>query len=455
MNAKTSIVIFSCMAFNAISFLCTAQFPDALATELQEILDFQVETMGNNGCAASVILPNGDTWHGEAGADGDGDPITAETVFQAASCSKTHVAVCLLLMEEDGLLDLDDPWSEYVSFDVDFDPNITLRQLVGNRSGIADYLEITGAGALITEDMTHFWTPTELLEDVISQTPDFPADTDFHYSTSNFVLAGQVIEAVSGNALYDEMRTRIWEPLGLEHTYGGAYDDFTEPLAGVWWNFGDGFQNYSAADPTSMLSFGYAGAGLVSNPVDQAIFIHELLGGDLVSPEHLVEMHDFSPESYDDWSAGYGLGIHHAINVGSDQVIGVDGYYTNMSSTFHNENDGFSVSTMTNTLGAWYGIFNPIHDAVRDYLETSVEATYMPSIWIYPNPVTDMLQIENAPIGSVLEIFDLCGRVTMQEFVTTTNQQIQLQNLSQGIYQMRVLDARGRTRHQEKFLKVN
>lgn len=432
-----------------------AQFPDALAAELQGILDFQVETLGNNGCAASVILPNGESWHGEAGVDGNGDPITDQTVFQAASCSKTHVAVCLLLMEEEGVLDMDDPWSDYVTFDVDFDPAITLRQLVGNRSGIADYLEIAGAGALITEDMTHFWTPTELLEDVISQTPDFPADTDFHYSTSNFVLAGQVIEAVSGNPLYDEMRTRIWEPLGLEHTYGGAYDEFSEPSAGVWWNFGDGFQNYSAADPTSMLSFGYAGAGLVSNPVDQAIFIHELLGGNLVSPEHLSQMHDFSPESYDDWSAGYGLGIHHAINVGSDQVIGVDGYYTNMSSTFHNENDGFSVATMTNTLGTWYGIFGPIHDAVRDYLETDVAAIAKPMIRIYPVPAGERLFVHGAPQGSILEIVDLQGRIITQMENRDSRKAFDINHISRGTYVLRILNPNNEVLFHEKFLKVD
>lgn len=437
-----------------VSFQLTAQFPDALATELQEILDFQVETLGNNGCAASVILPNGEIWHGQAGVDGNGDPMSDETVFQAASCSKTHVTVCLLLMAEEGLIDMDDPWSDYVTFNVDFDPNITLRQLVGNRSGIADYLEIAGAGAIITEDMSHFWTPTELLEDVVGQTPDFPADSDFHYSSSNFVLAGQVIEAVSGNGLYDEMRTRIWEPLGLEHTFGGAYDDFTEPRAGVWWNFGDGFQNYSAADPTSMLSFGYGGAGLVSNPSDQVKFIHELLTGNLVSAEHLVAMHDFSPESYDDWSAGYGLGIHHAINVGSDQVIGVDGYYTNMSSTFHNENDGFSVATMTNTLGTWYGVFGPIHDAVRDYLETDVQAMAKPMIRIYPVPTGDRLYVHGAPPGSMLEVVDLRGRIITQMRNPDSRKSFNINHISRGTYVLRILNPNNEILFHEKFLKV-
>lgn len=454
-NSNTMKALFLCLSLVLTCAFSLAQFPDALATELQQILDNRVQFEGDNGCAASVILPNGDTWSGQAGVDGEGNPIVEETVFHAASCSKTHVTVCLMLMAQEGLVNLDAPWTDYVSFDVDFDPNITIRQLVNNRSGIADYLEIGGVGATITADMSHFWTPTELLEDVIGQSPDFPADSDFHYSSSNFVLAGQIIEAVSGVGLYEELNNRIWDPLGMNHTYGGAYDDYTEPRAGVWWNFGQGVQNYSDEDETSMLSFAYGGAGAISTPTDQAIFIHALLGGNLVADTSLAQMHEFSPESYDDWSAGYGMGIHHAINVGSDQVIGVDGYFTNMSSTFHNENDGFSVATMTNTQTTWYGIFTPIHAAVRDYLETSVAEQTESNFQVYPIPAHDFVIVDGPKnMPATLEILDARGRIVASQKAQGGPTQFELSHLHPGIYLVRIFDETGLPRSSRTIEKI-
>lgn len=435
------LLTFSC--FLLTTCFCLAQFPAALADELQQLLEDRVTFDGNNGCAASVILPNGDTWQGQAGVDGSGSAIVEETVFHAASCSKTHLTVCLILMAEEGLVDLDAPWSDYVTLNVDFDPEITVRQLVKNRSGIADYLEVGGVGNTITNNMSYFWTPTELIEDVVSQTPDFAADSDFHYSSSNFVLAGLVVEAITGNGMYDEIRSRIWEPLGMTHTYGGAYDDYTEPRAGVWWNFGQGVTNYSAEDETSMLSFAYGGAGVVSTPVDQAIFIHALLGGNLVSTEHLAEMHEFSPESYADWPAGYGMGIHHAINTGADQVIGVDGYFTNMSSTFHNENDGFSVATMTNTQTAWYGVFSPIHNAVRDYLATGIDEQQDVEISVYPQPAGDYLIIDLGSNSSDYKLIDALGRSIVKSISNSNGMlRIDTSDLTPGIFNVLFMDGR-------------
>jgi D-alanyl-D-alanine carboxypeptidase len=422
--------------FILFSFICSlsAQFPVALAQELQSILDERVNFGGDHGLAGSVILADGSEWHGQAGVDGSGNPITDSTVFHGASVLKTHVAACLMLLAEEGLVSLDDSWSNYVNLDVEFYPEITIRQLLSNTSGIADYLEIAGVGEIVTTDLNHFWAPEELLEEVVNQTPDFLPGFNFHYSSSNFVLAGLIIEAVSGNGLYEELRARIWQPLGLEHTYGGAYEEYAEPRAGVWWNFTGSYDNWSSLPETSMLSFAYGCSGIVSTPSDQVKFINALLGGNLVSDSSLEQMHDFSPFSFDDWSAGYGMGIHHAINVGEDQVIGVDGYYTNMSSTFRSETYGFSIATMTNSQTAWYGIFSPMYEAIKSYLATSIQENQYPSVLVYPQPASDILTIEGSfPLETQVSIFNSLGDL-VQRLPTGTNGTVDVSQLSPGYY---------------------
>jgi len=424
------------LGFVAFATMCTAQFDEGLATTLQEILIDRVQNGGNNGVSACVIMPNGDMWTGQAG-DGLGTDITDTTVFHAASVTKTNMATLFLLLAEDGLVNLDAPWTQYITLNSSFNENITLRQLLSNISGIADYLEIAGVGDLVLEDPNHFFTSEELIEDIVSEVPDFAPGTDFHYSSSNFVLAGMIAEAITGNPVQDEFRTRIWEPLALQHTYYGGYDDYTEPRAGVWWNFGDGLMNYNLISETSMLSFGYGCSNIVSTPHDMAIFIHALLTGQILSPSSLNEMMVFSPESFDDWSAGYGMGLHHAIGTGTYQVLGHDGYYTNMSSVFHSMNHDFTVATMTNTQTTWYGIFNPVYDAVLEFLETGISSPVSDEgLYVFPNPASTQLFISAATSGVYqLKMLDCTGKVAMEvDALNDKDAVLDVSQLATGIY---------------------
>ena len=199
----------------------------------------------------------------------------------------------MLLLSEDGLVDLDQSWNNYVSLNVGFDTSITVWQLLNHTNGIADYLETANSGIDITSNIIYFYTPQYKLENIVRGTPDFPASTDIEYSNSNYILAALLAEAVTGNPVQTELKNRIWNPLGLNRTYFGAYDTYTEPTAGVLWNFGSGLPNYSNMPTTSMLSHGYGTANIVSCPTDLAIILDDLLTNQLLNPQSLNEMMTF------------------------------------------------------------------------------------------------------------------------------------------------------------------
>ena len=194
-----------------------AQISPQLSDRLQEILNSSVSDAQNNGVSAFVIWHDGTTWSGTAGQGMNDLPITENTIFHGASTTKFNIAVLLLLLAEDGLVDLDESWSKYVSLDASFDETITVRQLLNHTSGIADYLESEGAADDITSDLSHFYTPRYILEHVISDVPNFDKGLDFQYSNSNYVLAALIIEEVTGNPVHEELRNRIWNPLEMEH----------------------------------------------------------------------------------------------------------------------------------------------------------------------------------------------------------------------------------------------
>lgn len=434
--------LFASSFFFLVASLGFSQFPAALADQLQSNLDDRVELYGDHGVSVCVILPDGNEWHGQAGVNGNNDDITESTVFHGASSTKTHVATCMMLLAEEGLVDLDAPWTDYVTLTANFDEEITLRNLIGHTSGIKDYLETGGAAANILGDPNHFWTPVEILEDVVNDTPNFSPGEDFEYSNSNFVLAGLIIETVTGNSLEVELRNRIWDPLGLDDTYLGAYDEYANVSGGVWWNFGSGLQTYNDDPYTSMLSFGYAAGGIVSTSTNQAHFIRNLLQGNVVSAASLEEMMDYSSASFSSWTAGYGLGLHHAVGVGGSEVIGHDGYYSNLSSTFHT-NDDCTIATMTNTLTEWYGVFDVIYNTVKNYLITSIAVQPQPSPRAYPQPAGDYLIIDLGSNSSDYKLIDALGRSIVKSISNSNGMlRIDTSDLTPGIFNVLFMDGR-------------
>jgi CubicO group peptidase (beta-lactamase class C family) len=346
-----------------------AQIPVALANQLQNILNNAVSTGSNNGVSAYLKLKNGTTWSGVAGINGQSLPITDSTVFHGASTTKLNIAVLMLLLAQNNIVNLDSSWYKYVkTLSVSFDKAITIRQLLNHTSGIKDYLEVPGNSTYITSNFSAFYTPKYILENIVNGVPDFPRGTNFNYSTSNFVLAALVAEAATGNPVQTELRNRIWNPLKMKHTYFGAYDSIPDRRAGVWWNFGSGLANYSSQPTTSMLSFGYGGANIVTTPKDLTILVDTLMSGQLLSAQSMTDMLTFVPQSYGGWwTAGYGLGVHHLLGQKVDTLIGHDGDYTNLTDVFHSSMCGVTLVTMTNTETLWQGLYNSMYNTIRTY----------------------------------------------------------------------------------------
>lgn len=429
----------------AIVFFTTnsnAQVDPVLAAQLQQIVNKRVQTYGDKGVSSCVIMPNGDTWKGTAGVGQGSVAITDSTVFHGASITKANIATLMLLLAEDGLVNLDSSWHKYINLNVNFNTAITLRQLLSHTSGIADYLEVQGSGTLVTSNFNQAFTPVYILENIVSGVPDFAPGTNFKYSTSNYVLAALIAQTVTGHPVQQELHTRIWSPLGMTHTYFGGFESYSEQRAGVWWDFESGMQDYSNSPETSMLTYGYGGANIVSTPGDLALFARALFTGTLLSQASMNQMKVFNPNSYAFW-AGYGLGVHHPTAVGSTSVLGHDGYYTNMSDMFHNFEYGFTLVTMTNSQTQLYSFYNQMSNAIKKYITTvgiKENSASLP-ISLFPNPATDNLSITlGSPRKNVeLTITDVSGKIIYASTTSETQTlDVNTKNFAAGIYLVQI-----------------
>ncbi len=147
---------------------------------------------------------------------GDPAPVDADTLFGIASNSKAFTAAAIAMLVDEGKLKWDDPVINYLPNMHMWDPyvtqQLTVRDTLSHRSGLG-----LGAGDLM------FWPDTTFTRDEVVTHARYiqPASSlrsRYAYNNLMFVVAGQIIPAVTGKPWDDFVRERIFQPLGMSRT---------------------------------------------------------------------------------------------------------------------------------------------------------------------------------------------------------------------------------------------
>jgi D-aminopeptidase len=145
-----------------------------------------------------------------------GLPLTPASRFCICSISKQFTAAGLAMLAAEGRLRLDASVRAHLPELPASLAGITLRQLLNHTTGLRDHLSLFAvAGVPLTEAIP---IPASLALICRQRTLDFSPGARFRYSNSNFLLAGLVIERVSGQPLPAFLRERIFAPLGMDKT---------------------------------------------------------------------------------------------------------------------------------------------------------------------------------------------------------------------------------------------
>ena len=186
---------------------------------------------GDSPGAAVLVMREGKILHsrgyGSANLE-EGAPITPATVFDGASLAKQFAAMAVLLLVDDGLLDLDDDVRSHLPEMPDFGERITLRQLLHHTAGLRDWPQ-----TLVLTGWT-FRDPISLddiLEMVVRQGElNFAPGSDYAYSNTGYNLLAEIVARTTGQSFADFSRERIFAPLGMSST--SVRDDPTEASPG-------------------------------------------------------------------------------------------------------------------------------------------------------------------------------------------------------------------------------
>lgn len=268
---------------------------------VQEVLDEWAST-GPGGVTAALAQVGGEFTFYAAGVAGpDERAMKVDDLFRIGSITKTVVATMLLQLVDEGVLALDEPVTHYAP-GLTVAEGVSIRQLLGHASGIPEYIT-EGLVLEILTDMDRAWTPEEVLLRVVDRPRDFAPGERRAYSSTNYVIAGLLLEEVSGASLADNLRSRIVEPLGLTDTFFPP-EAGREPIAGYTPHL-PGLPNSVTTDASYRALETVAGAAgaLVSTAPDVATYVSALTGGRLLSPETYTAM------TQDLDSTGFGLGV--------------------------------------------------------------------------------------------------------------------------------------------------
>lgn len=192
--------------------------------DFQELSDFVISAMRRLGIpgVAVGVLHEGRQYMAGFGITSVENPlpVTADTLFQIGSTTKTITGTLMMRLVETGLVDLDEPVRTYIPdlrlSDKDAEATVIIRHLLTHMSGWAgDYFSDTGDG---DDCLARFVVEMADLPQLV------PPGTIWAYNNAGFGMAGRIIEIVSGQAYEDAAREQILEPLGMRNSFFSAAD---------------------------------------------------------------------------------------------------------------------------------------------------------------------------------------------------------------------------------------
>lgn len=279
--------------------LCTAAlFSGQACTQsndlwyLDQVITQQMKSFGVPGLAIAVVQGDQTIYAKGFGTRevGKNLSVDADTLFAIGSTSKAFTGLALGLLVQDGKLNWDDKVTKHIP---DFEMNdpvatkdLMVRDLVANRSGISANSEILWFGTKLTRN--------DIVKALRYIEPDSSIRTKYAYRNAMFIVAGQVIEAVSGEPWEAFVKKRILQPLHMERTVASITElPKFRNIASPHLQIG----NETTAIPYRNMDIPVAAGGLVSSVNDMAQWLRLQLGAfstgndPIVASETLNETH--------------------------------------------------------------------------------------------------------------------------------------------------------------------
>jgi CubicO group peptidase (beta-lactamase class C family) len=225
---------------------------------------------------------------------------TPEMRYSIGSISKQFTAAAILLLQEDGKLSIDDVVGKYVP-GLTRGNEVTIRQTVSHTSGYQDYWPED----YVMTPMLKAESAQQILDTWGKKALDFEPGTQWQYSNTNFVIAGRIVEQVTGQPLMDLLTRRIFQPLGMKSVWNSDEAKLTQADATAYYRHALGPLRVAPKEGRGWM---FAAGELAMTAHDLALWDESLIAQSILKPESYRLMFT-EVKLKDGKGTQYGLGV--------------------------------------------------------------------------------------------------------------------------------------------------
>jgi CubicO group peptidase (beta-lactamase class C family) len=262
--------------------LVAQTLPDSMTRKIDSV--FRSYTATTPGCAVAVVK-NGEVifqkGYGMANLE-YAIPVSPNTIFHIASESKQYVAFCMLLLEKEGKISIDDDIRKHLDYIPDFGQKITIRHLIHHTSGLRDQWQLLASAGWQLDDVI---TQEHIVKLVSKQKAlNFNPGEEWLYCNTGYTLMAEIVKKASGLSLREYTQKNIFGPLGMKDTH--FHDNYTDIVPGRAYSYsprpGGQYQH-------AVLSYSTVGAtSLFTTVLDEAKWLNNYETG-TVGGKDLIE----------------------------------------------------------------------------------------------------------------------------------------------------------------------
>ena len=260
--------------------------PDSIVSKIDSV--FKSYTRTTPGCAIAIVKKGNVVFqkgYGSANLEYS-IPIEPTTIFHIASESKQYVAFCMLLLQKEGKLSIDDDIRKYLDYVPDFGHKITIRHLIYHTSGLRDQWQLLANAGWQLDDVI---TQEHVIKLVSKQRAlNFTPGDEWMYCNTGYTLMAEIVKKVSGLTLRQYTEKNIFTPLGMKDTH--FHDNYQELVPGRAYSY---IPNVFRKFEHAVLSYSIVGAtSLFTTVLDEAKWLQNFETGTVGGKDLVEKMHE-------------------------------------------------------------------------------------------------------------------------------------------------------------------
>lgn len=346
----SAVVLALAVSFLPSAAASAAPHPSGTGWSVQRDAD-ALHAAGVTGVAVRLETPRGTV----TARSGVGDlvtrrPVSTDGYLRLGSTTKTFVATAMLQLVGEKRISLDQTVEQLLPGVVSGAGNdgrtISVRDLLQHTSGLSDYIYDVFPNPSAQTYFANRWRayqPEELVALAMRHEPAFPAGTRWAYSNTNYVLAGMIIQKITGRTWEQQVHDRILRPLGLRDTdTPGTWPFLPQPRTANYQQFTVDGPMVDTTTPYRPFDSGADGS-MTGTGRDLNRFFTALVNGQLLKPTELAAMRTTVPVPQ---ASGHPAGTQDGLGLFFTPLSCGGGYLGHGGSGF-----GYVIRTATTTDG--------------------------------------------------------------------------------------------------------